>query len=121
MLTVADFLRPIGRIDPDLMGGTVKATTTIGNLLTAAQARTSDEAAQTCFVYWKAFEQIADDAMATPSMQRDRDKADQVSAEQLAHWRTVAREYEQCFHARLTGNSSFAPATSVTVDVVPTW
>lgn len=121
MLTPATFLRPAGRIDPDLMGGTAKATATLTKLITTAQTKTSDETTQECFVYWKAFQQIADDQMSTPAMQRDRDKTDQYSGEQLAHWQQVAREYETCYQRRTTGTPGYPPATSFVASVAPKW
>lgn len=120
MLTASDFLRPIGRLDPELLGGGTQAATTLGNLISAAQGKTDDVAAQECFVYWKACEQIADDLMSAPAMQRDRHKADQFASEQLMHWRDAARAYQACYQ-RAIGAPIGVPATSIIIDVTPKW
>lgn len=120
-MTPADFLRPIGRLDAELMGGQVAAEATLTALILAAEEQTTLERAQACWVYWRAFQQLADDTMTSdPAMQRDRNKTDQFSAEQLAHFGNVAREYERCFQAA-TRPSGFALGTTVQKEVTPTW
>lgn len=120
-LTPADFLRPVGRLDPELLGGSELAGATLSALVSAAEALTSDEAAQECFVYWKTFEQVADDFTSAPIMERDRNKTDQWSTEQLDRWRSIAREYEGCFKRSISGTTGYQPGTTVSKEVTPTW
>lgn len=117
----SDFLRPTGRLQPKWLGGPTEASTTLTALITAAEAITADEAVQECFVYWKAFQQIADGFMAGPSMQRDRNKTSQWSSDQINLWVTTAREYHACFQRGLSGSAGFQVGTTVQKGVTPTW
>jgi|GEM_PF-3649294 len=120
-MQASDFLRPVGRLDPDWLGGQPAAEGTLTALIVAAEAITSDPAVQECFVLWRAFQQIADDAVATPSMQRDRNKTDQWSADQINAWAVAAREYHACFLQGLSGTAGFQLGTTVQKEVTPSW
>lgn len=87
-----------GRLDPEWF-------TDLDALLDAwisASEPGSDELV-TARVYCRAFTFLSDSFMSDPSMQRDRNKTSQFSAEQLSYWARQAAKYQAEVDA-LTGN-----------------
>lgn len=87
-----------GRLDPEWF-------TDLDALLDAwisASEPGSDELV-TARVYCRAFTFLSDSFMSDPSMQRDRNKTSQFSAEQLSYWARQAAKFQAEVDA-LTGN-----------------
>ena len=86
-----------GRLNPDWF-------TDLDSLLDAwIDAEDGPDNVVTARVYYKAFTFLSDQAMSDPAMQRDRNKTDQFSAEQLSYWAAQAARYASEVDA-LTGN-----------------
>lgn len=86
-MTASDFLiQNGGRLDP-----TWFEPHDLSTLLTAwlAAASGTDQAVE-AQVYARGFETAVSLLMAAPAQQRDRDKSDAFTAEQLAYWRAQA-------------------------------
>lgn len=79
-----------GRLNPNWFGGA-----DLENLLTTwiEQAEPGGDELVTARVYYRAFTFLSDQAMSDPAMQRDRNKTDQWSAEQLNYWARQAANY----------------------------
>lgn len=99
-MTVDDLLRPTGRLDP-----TWVEEDTLEALIAQAEAATEDAAAQTAFVYSRAYGILADDWAARAATRRADDIAETHSPSQIAHWAAQARAWLAEYN-RLTGNAT---------------
>jgi len=79
-----------GRLNPAWFDGQ-----DLDSLLTTwiAAAEPGSDELVTARVYYRAFTLLSDQAMSDPAMQRDRNKTDQWSAEQLNYWQRQAAAY----------------------------
>lgn len=88
MLTVDQFKRPIGRLNPSWFEDDLDALLTA--LRTEAQERTTLESAQVAWVYYRAYQTLADDrALVAQTIAAD-DVRETYSEAQLGHWQRLA-------------------------------
>lgn len=88
-----------GRLNPAWFAGQ-NLNTLLATWIT--RAGTGSDAVITARVYQTAFTFLSDQFMSDPAMQRDRDKTDQYSGDQLAYWQAQAAKYAAELEA-LTG------------------
>lgn len=105
-LTTANFTRPAGRLNPAWYEDDLNALLTA--LITQAEGLTSDEAAQTAWVYARAYGVLADDAMARPATMAADDIRKSFSDAQLTSWRRIAQDHMDEFNS-LTGGAVGGP------------
>lgn len=87
-LTAADFKRPSGRLSPAWF------TDDLGTSLTAwlvdAGAVSSDEAAQAAWVYYRAYQSLADDRALVAASRSVGGVSESFTDEQWRHWQRLA-------------------------------
>lgn len=112
-LTIADFKRPKGRLTSTWFVDDLDAILT--ELLSQATTATSDEDAQTAFVYHKAFSVLVDDLMHKPATRHVDDITEQMLADQLKHFRSERDSYKSRYDA-LAGVAGGIALTAIGFD-----
>lgn len=110
-LTIDTFKRPAGRLDPDWFDD-LDATLTA--LLTEATAAYENAAAQTAYVYTRAYEMLADDAAAKPATVAADDVRETYTPQQLLHWRAEANRWRRHLDNLTAAGGGYRAVT-------PTW
>lgn len=96
-LTTASFQRPAGRLNPNWFEDDLEETLTA--LLAEAATKTSDEDAQTAWVYHRAYGLLADDAAAKAAERAADDIRERFTDAQIAHWQRLAARFLADYHA----------------------
>ena len=100
-LTATSFIEPAGELSEELFPGKdLEEFTTAW--LAEAVTKTSSEAAQAAWVYYRAYLTVANRMNAEASSERKGDVTAARVADQLAYWRKLAAEHRQEFDS-LTG------------------
>lgn len=114
-LVASDFTRPTGRLDPAWFSN---LSTDLAAWITEAEAKSSVEAAQRAWVYYRAYADLADAVMMRPAQQASEGDSVTRTAAQLAHW---ARQRDRALaQYRIAIGGSPQPVGGVT-PTTPAW
>lgn len=118
-LNPQDFLEPTGELSSDMFPGKDCLTLAVG-WLKDAESRTTDEAAQEAWVYYRAYRNVASRLNRSLASEKRGDRQASRIATQLEYWDDLARE-RRADYDELTGRRRRIPAGSTEVEVEPTW